>query len=469
MRWRYRLTSLGGVALLSAIAVSLANSEPVQFVVTTYIPRLNNLPATVLTGREYLIALLLTIAIVGGSLSPLYKPQVRRRLDTVVLTQKRVLIAGFLLATVGYFNWTYRLPRATLAVTTLFLLIVLPAWLLLVHDRTAEQSTRAIVVGTDTERIERIVSAAETPIVGYLSPAISKRPTDTPVMAMADGGTMQLGAKRLGGLSRLERVLHEREIDTVFLAFSEVDRGDFFGALAICHEHGVQAKALEEHRENVFFADDTNSELIEVTLEPWDWQDQLLKRLFDIAFAVVGLVVFAPVFALIAIVIKLESKGPVFYVQERTAGFGETFEVPKFRTMLLESESTDFVRDEENTRITRVGRFLRESSLDELPQLVPILTGEMSAVGPRAIWTDEENIFETEIRGWKKRWFVKPGLTGLAQIHEISSMEPRKKLEYDLKYIETQSFWLDVSIVVRQIYLVVNDVVSLLTTGPRDR
>jgi polysaccharide biosynthesis protein PslA len=464
MEWQYRLIGVGGVIVLTMLAVVTANLEPIQYVFTTYVPRFNNLPVTVMTGRDLLIALALTTAVVASSMIPLYKPQQRRIPDTIVLTQKRVLIATFLLATIGYFDWEYRLPRATLVMTSGLLMVALPAWFSLIRDHATKSGSRAIVVGRDSEEIERVFSAADVPIVGYLSPL---QRLDPPAIPVADGGADNAKSARIGGLSQMERVLREDDIDTVFLAFSDADHRDFFNTLAICYDYGVRAKTLEEHEENVLFVGNSDGTLITVDLEPWDWQDQVLKRLFDIAFAAVGLIMSAPLFVVIAIAIKLDSSGPVFYVQNRTTGFGETFAVPKFRTMRPESESVDPI-DGKDDRITRVGRILRESHLDELPQLISILRGDMSAVGPRAVWTDEENVFESDISGWRKRWFVKPGLTGLAQVNDVSSTEPRTKLEYDIEYIRNQSFWFDVNIVAREIWNTLFDVYTLIRDDTED-
>ncbi len=113
--------------------------------------------------------------------------------------------------------------------------------------------------------------------------------------------------------------------------------------------------------------------------------------------------------------------------------------------------------DAENDRITRVGRLLRRTHLDELPQLWSILIGEMSVVGPRAAWTEEEVLLEADAPSWRKRWFVKPGLTGLAQVNGAKSTNPNEKLRYDLEYIRRQSFWFDVKIVIRQLWTVLTD------------
>jgi lipopolysaccharide/colanic/teichoic acid biosynthesis glycosyltransferase len=115
---------------------------------------------------------------------------------------------------------------------------------------------------------------------------------------------------------------------------------------------------------------------------------------------------------------------------------------------------------EEQYRVTRVGHVLRKTHFDEIPQLWAILAGRMSVVGPRAVWTDEEAIIEQQARDWRKRWFVKPGLTGLAQINDATSATPERKLQYDLEYIRKQSFWFDLKLVIRQLYQVGIDAIG---------
>ncbi len=264
--------------------------------------------------------------------------------------------------------------------------------------------------------------------------------------------------EHLGGLSKLEKMLVKHDIDTVILAFRTADRGEFFGTLDTCYEHGVTAKVHRQYADDVLTTRDQVGDLIDIDLEPWDPQDYLFKRLFDIAFAGFGLLMLSPLMLLIAIAVKLDSSGPVLYEQARTAGFGETFSVYKFRTMLPESESADPVEDADNDRITRVGRVLRTTHLDEIPQLWSILVGNMTVVGPRAAWVEEERVLEEKTDSWRKRWFVKPGLTGLAQINDAKSTNPDEKLRYDLRYIREQSFWFDLKIVVRQLWKVAVDV-----------
>ena len=459
--WRYRLLSVFGVCVLVCGSLLLANHSLSQGFFTTFVPLFNRLEPTVLEGESLWWAFVLSVLLVGASLAPLYRPQPSRLLDTVFYAQQRVIVAGLGLAAFGYFKWSHRLPRATLTMTIGLLLVVVPLWFVWIRRRPTGDAGRTLIVGDDFDQIRHIGSTLSTPAVGYLSPAVTvagRQPT-----AVADGGvsvfetgstgTEQNGGgssteagshavslSRLGGLSRLGAVLIEHDIDTVVLAFRRADRGDFFGALDVCHRHGVNVKVHREYADSVLLSAGGVGELVDVDLEPWDPQDYLFKRLFDIAFAGVGLLVLSPLMILIAIAVKLDSDGPVLYGQARTAGFGETFPVYKFRTMLPESEFTDPIEDADNDRITRVGRVLRKTHLDEIPQLWSIFVGDMTVVGPRAAWVEEERVLEENTDSWRKRWFVKPGLTGLAQINDAKSTDPDEKLRYDLRYIREQSF-----------------------------
>ena len=175
----------------------------------------------------------------------------------------------------------------------------------------------------------------------------------------------------------------------------------------------------------------------------------MAKRLFDLLFAGLGLLALAPSLALIALAIKLDSPGPVFLIQERMGLDGKRFNVIKFRSMRQDAESNGpgwSVKGD--TRVTRVGRFIRRTNIDELPQLINVLFGEMSLVGPRPerpVYVEE---FRQRIPRYMERHREKAGLTGWAQINGLrgdSSIEDRTK--YDLWYIENWSAWLDIKII----------------------
>jgi lipopolysaccharide/colanic/teichoic acid biosynthesis glycosyltransferase len=467
--WRYRLVSGIGAAVLAAGAVAVANHPTVQQV-AVLLPLLDRLPATSLTNGDLTLVTVTTLAVVLAALVPLFKPRPRRVLDTILDVERRVFLAAVALAAVGYFDYTYRLPRTTLVLTAAFLGSVLPAWFVAVRRRPRVDPDRAVVVGDDPATIRDVIRETDVPVEGYVSSLASRfrrsADADGGPVAAPDGGTFDTTAVAdvdcLGGLARLEELLIERDIDTVVFAFTYPDQEEFFGTLDTCHRTGVNAKVHHQHADTVLTTGVETGELVDIDLEPWDWQSYVIKRAFDVVFAVTGLIALAPVMLLIATAIKLDDGGPIFYAQRRTAEFGDTFTVYKFRTMTPEGESATPIDDAENDRITRVGRLLRATHLDEIPQLLTIIGGQMSVVGPRAAWVDEEAAIESELVSWRKRWFVKPGLTGLAQINGVTSTDPDEKLRYDVAYIRNQSFWFDLRIVIRQLWMAFRDAVAVL-------
>ncbi|KAB7517965.1 sugar transferase [Halosegnis rubeus] len=461
--WRYRLLSVVGVAALTVGAVGVANLEPVQQVFSL-LPVVGPLPFDSAVGVEFAWEAAIATVVVLGAVFSLYKPRPRRILDTWFYALKRVVVALLAMAAIGYADATYALPRATLIVTGLLLVVTLPVWFVVIRRRPRTDGERTIIIGDDPTKIADVLTAIDGPVLGYVSPP-SSYDDSWPVSLtsqLTDGGE-PIGTDdlpNLGGLSRLDDVLVEYDVGTAVLAFARPDRAEFFGALDTCYEHGVAAKVHRTHADVVLTRGPMDGALVDIDLEPWDWLDHVTKRLFDVVFAGTALLVLSPLIAAIAVAIKLDSAGPVLYRQTRTAAFGDTFTIAKFRSMYPESEDAAPVDDDENDRITRVGRVLRRTHLDEIPQLWPILRGEMSVVGPRAAWTTEEELLEAETDQWRRRWFVKPGLTGLAQVNDASSTNPEAKLRYDTEYIRCQSLWFDLKIVIRQLWMVATDIAS---------
>jgi exopolysaccharide biosynthesis polyprenyl glycosylphosphotransferase len=178
------------------------------------------------------------------------------------------------------------------------------------------------------------------------------------------------------------------------------------------------------------------------------------KRLMDLALAGFGLLVLAPFLPLVALAIRLDSPGPIFYRQIRSGRAGRPFTILKFRTMVTDAEKDGRARwaSEDDPRITRVGRFLRKTRVDELPQLHNVLRGEMSIVGPRPERPEFIEQLEQDIPFYRTRLMVKPGLTGWAQIHYRygSSVEDALiKLQYDFHYLRYWSLWLDLYVIFR--------------------
>ena len=174
-----------------------------------------------------------------------------------------------------------------------------------------------------------------------------------------------------------------------------------------------------------------------------------MKRLFDIVLVLPAVVILLPVFAVIIIAIRVSSKGPAVFKQKRAGKNGTPFTFYKFRTMKTDVDPFgSSPKSGDDPRLTKVGKFLREYSLDELPQLFNILKGDMSIVGPRPLYVSQ--MAEWNERQ-KKRLLVKPGLTGLAQISGRGELTREEKLELDVEYVETASFRTDIKIILATI------------------
>lgn len=175
------------------------------------------------------------------------------------------------------------------------------------------------------------------------------------------------------------------------------------------------------------------------------------KRVFDIVFSLMAAVILALPMLVIALLVKCTSPGNVLYYQERLGLNGKKIHVIKFRTMRMdaEAEGIQWSSGEKDPRVTDLGRILRATHLDELPQLWCILKGEMSLVGPRPEREVYYNEFEKYIHGFHERLKVKPGLTGLAQVKGGYHLAPQKKVQYDVEYIKSRSLWLDIRIILK--------------------
>ncbi|WP_368411416.1 sugar transferase [Halocatena salina] len=475
--WRYRLASVIGTASITAIVVPVTSHPTVEDLAMS-LPVVSHLPKPVHTHGGLTIITVTTVLAVLLSLIPLYKPRPRRIIDVISETQRRILLAALALATIGYFDYTYRLPRMMLVLTTLGLLVLLPAWHVLIRNQKRNATESVIIIGNDVETITTLHEKADIPFIGYVSlnqpissPSESsdRNHSSTAMAPFTDGGAVIAshadveGLEYLGGISRLNEIIVENDPDTVVLAFSQADREEFFGVLRTCYQHGVTAKVHRDLGNDVLTCDTKSDMLRDINLEPWDWQDRMVKRAFDALFAAVGLLVASPLVLGIAIAIKLDSPGSVIYAQERTATFGGTFTIYKFRSMVENAEqATGAVISEEDAgevdpRVTRVGRILRQTHLDEIPQLWSIFTGHMSVVGPRPERPEIDREITADVTEWKQRWFVKPGLTGPAQINDVTGHEPDRKLRYDVKYIRNQSVLLDVRIIIKQVYKVAKE------------
>jgi lipopolysaccharide/colanic/teichoic acid biosynthesis glycosyltransferase len=184
-------------------------------------------------------------------------------------------------------------------------------------------------------------------------------------------------------------------------------------------------------------------------------KEPLLKRPLDVVLTGVMLILSLPVVLPIALLIKLGDGGSLFYVQKRWGRNGIPFKAFKFRTMVPNSDEFEIApATEKDHRVTRIGRILRAMGLDELPQILNILRGDMSFVGPRSLAVGEtvtnrkgQTVHYENIAGFRERLSVRPGLTGMATVYVPKDVNPEHKFRYDLLYIRKQSFWLDVHLI----------------------
>lgn len=193
---------------------------------------------------------------------------------------------------------------------------------------------------------------------------------------------------------------------------------------------------------------------------PFTQVQYALKRLFDIGFSSVALLFCLPIFAIIIPAIKLTSPGPVFFQQDRYGVNGRKIKVLKFRTMkVMENDQVVVQAKRNDPRVTSIGKFLRKTSLDELPQFINVLRGDMSVVGPRPHAVAHNELYRKKIQGYMLRHKIKPGITGWAQVNgsrgETDTLDKmQKRIEYDLEYLDNWSLWLDIRIIIKTIIAV---------------
>lgn len=182
----------------------------------------------------------------------------------------------------------------------------------------------------------------------------------------------------------------------------------------------------------------------------------LLKRLVDVVGSLIGIIVLSPLLLIVALLIKLLSKGPIFFTQKRVGLYGKEFKMYKFRSMIVNAEveldkikhrnemSYPMFKMKDDPRVTSIGKFLRKTSIDELPQLINVLRGEMSLVGPRPNLANEVAMFSVE---QKIKLLVKPGLTCFWQVMGRSSIDFDEWMKLDIKYLKERSFWVDLKLI----------------------
>ncbi len=281
-------------------------------------------------------------------------------------------------------------------------------------------------------------------------------------------GTKVLDAPVIGTIQDISKVLKNHVVDEVIMAIPRTMIMDVEEIAYACEEEGVMLRYMA----NIYELDADMIRLIKLggtyllTIESVAQNENklIIKRLIDLTLSIVSLPVILPVMGIVAIAIKFDSPGPVFYIQKRVGLQKRLFPLLKFRSMYVGSEARlkeiEYLNEAEgpifkmkkDPRVTRVGKFIRKTSLDELPQLLNVIRGEMSLVGPRPMTVRDVALFDKGIQ--RKRFSVKPGITCLWQISGRSSLPFSKWIELDLEYIDKWSLWLDMKILIKTVPIV---------------
>lgn len=273
-------------------------------------------------------------------------------------------------------------------------------------------------------------------------------------------GTQYKGVKVLGRTENLTIILPENKLDEIVITLGLAEYHKLEHIVGMCEKSGVHTKFVPDYNNIIptkpYTEDLLGMPVINIRRVPLNnVLNALVKRCVDVFGAMVALILFAPVMAVVAVIIKVTAPGPLIYSQERIGLQNKPFRMYKFRSMIVQEQSSEkkqwTVKDD--PRVTPIGRFIRKTSIDELPQLINVLMGDMSLVGPRPERPQFVEQFREEIPRYMIKHQVRPGLTGWAQVNGFrGDTSIRKRIDYDLYYIENWTFGFDLRIIFLTIF-----------------
>ena len=329
---------------------------------------------------------------------------------------------------------------------------------------------RILIRGFQMKMLERGIGSRNTIIIGTgqrakdLYEMISKFPQlGYKILGFISLNVNELKGKILGNLYDVSNIVKKNDVSEAIIALESDQKEKFMDILRLCSEVKINLKILPDTYEMVSGMVKTNQiygvPLIEVMPEIMSYGAKLFKRIVDVVIAVLLLSVLSPVLLLSTLLIKLTSKGEIFYRQIRVGKNGNNFTIYKLRTMIQNAEEYGPEwAGEKDPRITPIGRLIRRVYLDEVPQMINVLKNEMSIVGPRPERPHFVEMLKKEIPYYYKRLSIKPGITGWAQIkhkYDSSLDDVRVKLQYDFYYIENMSLKLDFKILINTVIVII--------------
>lgn len=311
---------------------------------------------------------------------------------------------------------------------------------------------QVVLVGYSRAAEEYIDRIRENPQWGYVVRGI----LDDNIPA----GTMYKGIKVIGRIANLNVILPESRLDEIAITLGLSEYYRLEEIVALCEKSGVHTKFIPDYNKIIptkpYTEDILGLPVINIRYVPLsNTFNSMIKRVMDIIGSIIGIIVASPVMLVMCILIKITSPGPLIYRQERVGLHNQTFWMYKFRSMEIqpEAEEKKAWTVKNDPRVTGIGRFMRRTSIDELPQLFNILKGDMSLVGPRPERPFFVEKFREEIPRYMVKHQVRPGLTGWAQVNGYrGDTSIRKRIEYDLYYIENWTVGLDIKILFMTIF-----------------
>lgn len=374
--------------------------------------------------------------------------------DMSLAVAKAVTLGLVLNVFLTFFSRLFSFPRPVFILAWLLQLMFLAGWRAIAarYLNIKWPAQRVLIVGRGESAQEIIKELKKRSTWGYEVVGLICK--DKNLIGNRVGG-----AKVLGTIEDLTSIIKSHEINRVIVASPTTHR-EILEGLANSSDTNVRLEVIPDLYEIYIGKLDhslvSDIPLVQLTREPTANWVYLLKRLIDALGALFILIILSPVILITAILIKLTSPGPVIYKQLRVGQWEKPFSIYKFRTMIADAEAKTgpVLASERDDRITPLGHVLRKLRIDELPQLMNILKGEMSFVGPRPERPFFVEHFKKEILGYAERFRVKPGVTGLAQVSGGYATNARNKLKYDLLYIYHQSLLLDLTILFKTVKVI---------------
>ena len=357
-----------------------------------------------------------------------------------------------------YMNWSLRIGRGVFILNGILIIFFIIGWRIL-YSYLLEQpifKRNVLIVGagwagkTILQEIN-VAKKSGMKAVGFIDDDPSKK------------GNLIEGYPILGDRYSINNVIRQNDVDLIIAAITHEKHADLIKALINCSWKGIDIIDMpaiyEQLTGKIPFKHINNMWMLHIAIGKPKLYSRLIKPVLEAIIALTLFILLMPVMVVLAIVIKCDSRGRIFYTQERVGKDGRKFTIMKFRTMVENAESlTGAVYAADNDpRITKTGRFLRKWRLDEIPQLLNVVKGDMSLVGPRPERDIFIREFEEKIPFYTQRLLVRPGLTGWAQVkfpYASSIEQTEEKLQYDLYYIKNMSFILDFVVFLKTIRVV---------------